>query len=712
MKYEGFEAHAIPRPCPMTIPQAFQIALDHHQAGRLAEAEAFYRQILAMQPMHAEALHLLGEIAHRKGQNEMAVELINRAISINPFAAHFFVNLGRALMSLGQWDAAMTASNRAIQLKPNLAEAHNLLGAALSHQGRWASAIAPLRAALQIEPQFAEAYNNLGVCLASTGQFKDAAAAYRAAIRCQPSLADAHSNLGNALKEIGEFNAAITAYDIALGIRPAWPEAHYNKGCALQEIGQWHSAESAFRTTLRLKPNLAVAENNLGLVLTKQGCLDAALAAFRRAMELAPAAASFHSNLIYTLHFHPGYKDRTIADEQIRWNRQFADPLKQFILPHANDRNPERRLRIGYVSPDFRTHVVGRYVLPLFERHDRERFEILCYSGVARPDWMTERFRAVSGQWRNTIGVSDARLAQMVREDGVDILVDLTQHMEGNRLPMFARKPAPVQVSFAGYPESTGLDAIEYRISDRYLDAGSGPAGAMRKERVFSTDSFWCYNPRGFDVEINPLPGMGRGAVTFGCLNNFSKVNEQMLNLWAHLLARVNDSRLVILSPSGPHRLRALEAIEREGVAGSRVEFAEQRPWREYLELYHRLDIVLDTFPYNGGVTTCDALWMGLPVVSLAGDTSVSRAGLSLLTNLGLPELVAHSETEYVNIAEGLAQDLPRLAELRSTLRDRMKSSVLMDASRFTRNIEMAYREMWSRWCAGQNIGRSMRDEV
>ena len=302
---------------------------------------------------------------------------------------------------------------------------------------------------------------------------------------------EAHSNLGNALTAIGEMEAAIAAYDIALQSRPVWSEAHYNKGCALRECGQWQSAESAFRTALRLKPDLAVAENNLGLVLMKQGCLEAALAAFRQAMQVMPANASFHSNLVYALQFHPGYSDPAIAEEQRRWNRQFGDLLKQFILPHANDRNPDRRLRIGYVSPGFRAHVVGRYILPLFECHDRERFEILCYSGVARSDRMTECFHALAGQWRNTVGVPDARLAEMIRADSVDILVDLTQHKEGNRLPMFARKPAPAQVSFAGYPESTGLEAIEYRISDRYLEPGSANERTGRKEHVYLIDSFW-----------------------------------------------------------------------------------------------------------------------------------------------------------------------------------------------------------------------------
>jgi protein O-GlcNAc transferase len=308
-----------------------------------------------------------------------------------------------------------------------------------------------------------------------------------------------------------------------------------------------------------------------------------------------------------------------------------------------------------------------------------------------------------AGEWRSTIGVSDTQLAKMIRADGVDILVDLTQHMAGNRLPMFARKPAPVQVSFAGYPESTGLEAIEYRISDRHLHVASAEEGPGRKEHVRLIDSFWCYDPCGMKAEVNPLPALERGAVTFGCLNNFCKINDRVLSLWAQALGRVENSCLVISSAAGSHRKRTLEVFEKEGVEANRVNFVDLRPRAEYLELHHRLDIALDTFPYNGGMTTCDALWMGVPVVSLAGKTPVARAGLSQLTNLGLPELVAHTETEYAHIVKNLAGDLPRLAQLRSSLRERMRNSVLMDAPRFARQVEHAYRGMWQTWCAAKS---------
>jgi predicted O-linked N-acetylglucosamine transferase (SPINDLY family) len=348
------------------------------------------------------------------------------------------------------------------------------------------------------------------------------------------------------------------------------------------------------------------------------------------------------------------------------------------------------------VSPDFRQHVLGRNILPLFEHHRRGDFEIICYAAVSHPDELTEEFRKRSDQWRNILELSDDTLAKTIWEDRVDILVDLAQHSAGNRLPVFAREPAPLQVSFGGYPESTGLDAIKYRISDRWLESEIGDG---RSEQVFLLESFWCYEPCGANVAVNPLPALQHGRITFGCLHHFSKLNEPTLRLWAKVIRRLPDSRLVMLAPPGGHRQRVLDILLQQGIAAHRIQFAEPCSREAYLELYHRLDIVLDTLPYNGHTTNLDALWMGVPVVSRCGQTRVSRGGLSILNNAGLPELVAHSDEEFVDIAAGLALDLPRLTTLRQSLRTRLEASVLMDAPRFTRDIEAVYRTLWRQWC-------------
>ena len=718
----------------VTIPEAFQIAQQHHQAGRLAEAEALYRQIVAVEPRHADALHLLGVLAHQAGRGDLAVDLIRQAIAVAPQVPGYHYNLGLVLTAQGRLDEAIAACRRALELRPDYAEAHNNLGNALRGQGRLDEAVAAYRRALQLQPDYAEAWHNLGVVLTDQGQLDEAIATYRRALELQPDLAEAHNHLGNALKAGGRLDEALAAYRRALQLQPDYAEAHYNLGNALLDQGQFDEAlaacrralqlqpdyaeahynlgnahlgkgqldeaMAAYRRVLQLKPDFAKARNNLGTVLKDQGQLDQALAAIRRAIQLRPDDAGTHSNLVYTALFHPGYDDQRIADEHRLWNRQFADPLKPFLLPHANARDPERRLRIGYVSPDFRDHVVGRNMLPLLEHHDRRDFEILCYSGVVQPDALTGRFRQRADHWRNTVRVADAELAELIRQDRVDILVDLTQHMAGNRLPVFARRPAPVQVSFAGYPASAGLDTIDCRLTDPWLDPPETPSHHYPEKPIRLPHSFWCYDPLTGSPPVNPLPALAAGHVTFGSLNNYCKVHEGVIGLWAKVLGAVPDSRFLLLSPLGAHRQRAVDVFARSGVTAGRIEWFTPAPRPEYLAAYHRIDLGLDTFPYNGHTTSLDSFWMGVPVITLVGKTTVGRGGLSQAMNLGLPELVAQTPGQYVQRAVAFATDLPRLAGLRQSLRPRMQASPLMDAPQFARDIEAACRTMWRAWCA------------
>jgi predicted O-linked N-acetylglucosamine transferase (SPINDLY family) len=339
----------------------------------------------------------------------------------------------------------------------------------------------------------------------------------------------------------------------------------------------------------------------------------------------------------------------------------------------------------------------------LFERHDREQFEILCYSAVTRSDWMTERFRALAGVWRNTVGVPDDRLAQMIREDGVDILVDLAMHTAGNRLPVFARQPAPVQVAWLAYAGSTGLPGIGYRLTDARIDPpGSRSCGTAwsAEEPVRLPDCWCCYHPVGETPEVNELPALSSKGVTFGSLNSFMKVHEGVLARWARVLEAVRGSRLVLLCPGEKARERVRSFFGARGIAAETVDLVDRLPRAEYLSLYHGIDIGLDPFPYNGITTTCDAFWMGAPVLTLPGEMPASRAGLSLLSAVGLAEFAVSSEEDYVRVAVELAANLPRLAELRTTLRPRMQASPLMDAPSFAGNVEAAYRSMWERWCA------------
>ena len=334
------------------------------------------------------------------------------------------------------------------------------------------------------------------------------------------------------------------------------------------------------------------------------------------------------------------------------------------------------------------------------EAHDHDRFEIFCYSSVLNADGMTDLIRARTDVWRDVPALSDEQLARAIRDDRIDILVDLTMHMSGSRLLAFAYKPAPVQVTYLAYCSTTGLDAMDYRLTDPYLDPPGENDRFYSEKCAYLPETYWCYRPSDETPEVSRLPALDAGCVTFGCLNNFSKVSQPALSAWCRLLGTLPGSRLILHAPSGSHRQRALDFFAGQGVASDRVSFSPTLPENEYLAVYQGIDVALDPFPYAGGTTTCDALWMGVPVTSLAGQTAVGRAGVSILSNVGLADLVARDVEGYVRIAAGLAGNLERLGELRATLRRRMQRSPLMDARRFAHNVETLYREFWEHWCA------------
>lgn len=617
----------------LIVHQSFELALRHHQAGRLTDAEVLYRQILAVEPNHAEALHHLGIIAQQTSRCLLAVELIRQAIVLNPSVSAAYCNLGEAYRSAGQLSEAIAACRRAIELKPDLAEA----------------------------------YNNLGNALRDQRHFDKAVAAFRHALQLKPDHATTHYNLGNALRDQGRIDEAIATYCRALQLKPDYLKAHHNLGNALFD----------------------------------QGRLDDAIASYRRALQINPDDCETHSNLIYTLHLRSNSDHRATTEEQLRWNQRFSEPAKRSILPHVNNREPARRLRIGYVSPDFCSHPVSYFIAPLLEAHDHDQFEIYCYADVLAPDAVTQRLQNGAHVWRNVYTLSHSQLAEQVRDDGIDILVDLAMHTGGNRLPTFAYRPAPVQVSWLAYPGSAGLETIHYRLTDAYIDPIGQEGNAGFGEQVVRLPNSWCcYAPNAEFPPVGPLPAANTNSVTFGSLNRFSKINEALLCCWAKLLRAVPGSRLFMICPEGQARERAHSMLTAQGVARERVGFAASSSWPDYIQFFEGLDLALDAFPCNGMTTTCHSLWMGVPVVTRTGTSPVSRAGSSLLHTTGLPELVAGSEEDYVRIAAELARNLPRLAELRATLRPRMAASPLMDAPLFARNIETAYRAMWREWCA------------
>ncbi len=477
----------------------------HRLAGPTPAVELI-RQSILLKPDFAEAHENLGNALRRLGQLDEAIAAYRQAIRLNPDLIISHNNLANALKDKGRLDEAISSYRQVVHLKPDLAEAHCNLGNALQSERQFEEAIASYRRAIRLKPDLAQAHNNLGNALKNKEQIDEAIASYRKAIQLKPDYVEAHYNLGNAFQQKEQLNEAIAALREAVRLKPDLAEAHCNLGNALYSKKQFDEAVASLREAIRFKPDFAEAHAILGNVLKEIGQIDEAIAAYREAVRLKPAYELAHGNLIYALHFHPGYDGRMIYEEHRRWNEQHAKPIKKFIKPHANSRDPDRPLRIGYISPDFREHPVGRFLLLLLANHDTDRSEIFCYSDVPRSDQITDLFRQLAKQWRNTIGFTDERMAQLIREDQIDILVDLTMHAAGNRMLLFARKPAPVQVTYLAYCSTTGLETMDYRLTDPYLDPPGTNDAFYSEKSIRLPETYWCYPLDNQTPDVTPLP--------------------------------------------------------------------------------------------------------------------------------------------------------------------------------------------------------------
>ena len=510
-------------------------------------------------------------------------------------------------------------------------------------------------------------------------------------------------HLGVVLATQGKTDQAIAHYERALALKPDLAEVHNNLGVALATQGKTDQAIAHYERALALKPDYAEAHNNLGLALVAQGLIDQAIAHYERALALKPDYAEAHSNLLLTLNYAPG-KDPVVVygahvDFAKRWETRFAASIQA----HVNDRSLGRRLKVGYVSSDIKKHSVSHFIGPVLENHDHDRFEIFCYSNNPREDDMTKRLRSFVDHWRSIFGVPDDPVAQQVRDDRIDILVDLNGHTALNRLMVFARKPAPIQVTWLGYPNTTGLSAMDYRITDGFADPVGMTEHIHSEKLVRLPACFSCYKPPGDAPEVSGLPAREKGYVTFGSFNNLAKITPEVMAVWARVLQAIPGARLTLKNSGlGVEAMRQTvwETFAKLGVARERLELlGPDRFQPAHLERYRNIDIGLDPFPYNGTTTNCEALWMGVPVVTLAGQAHAARVGVSQMSNLELTELICYTPEEYIATASRLASDLERLSALRMGLRSRMAASPLTDAHRFTKSLEQAYFVMWQDWC-------------
>jgi protein O-GlcNAc transferase len=600
----------------------------------------------------------------------------------------------------GNLDEAATLYEQVIELVPPSAAVLSNLGEAYRRLDRKLEAVATFRRALSLQPSLAAVHFNLGLTLEQLGRFGEAAAEYQAALGLEPKLPNVAVFLLQALREQGEYGQAIDRYERIRAQVPDSAGLRRAVGNALADLFRVDEAIEHFLRAIELDPDSAEARMDYAAALIERGEVPQAILELRRALELDPTSVRAHASLIYLLALPSDADAQVILSEARRFDAMHCSAAPRPAY-YANPRNVQRRLRIGYVSPDFRAHPVALFLPEVLRQHDRTRVEVFCYSNVRKPDLLTAKINALTDEWREIDKLSDDdAAAALVAQDQIDVLVDLAMHTGQSRPLLFARKPAPVQACWLAYPGTTGLEAMDYRLTDSVIDPPEQSDASYSEQSIRLPGCFWCYAPPSSDPAVNELPARAAGHVTFGSPNSFKKVSDLTLELWARVLEAVPGSRMLIVAPAGEAWQRVDRAFEQRGVSTSRLERLSHAPRPQYLAGIQRMDCVLDCAPYNGGTASFDAFWMGVPVVTLAGGTAASRAGASIAHHLELPELVATTPDQYVERAVQLSRDLPRLAGLRAGLRPRLQASVLMDGERFARGLEAAYAQMFERWLA------------
>jgi protein O-GlcNAc transferase len=671
--------------------------------GKLEEALACYKTAISLNPNDAEVHNNEGVVHETRGDRNAAIVCYRRALSINPGLADAHYNLGRLLLAEGISAEALACFEKAISIKPDFAEAHNAAGIAYNERRQWNEAIASYRRALSIDAGFFDVHYNLGLLLLAQGNSTEAFACIQNAILLNPGFARAHGTLGDLLREKGELNEAIASYQRALSLDPGFADAHNCLGVTFQRQENLSEAIASFRKAVSIKSDFAAAHSNLGMTLAQIGQHDKAVAALRQAVSISPDFAVGHSNLLFCLSHDPHATPDEVFAEHRAFGDRFEAPFRGQWTRHHNRLDPGRALRVGFVSADLRAHAVANFIQPLWAALDPKQVQIWVYFNHFLEDEITLQFKRLAHQWRKVPGMSDEELAGQIREDEIDILIDLSGHTGDNRLLTFARKPAPIQVScWIGNPNTTGLQAMDYFLADRF-SAPPGLMDALFTEKIVRLPSGALFQPVAQAPEVNDLPALQTGELTFGSFNRSDKVGQEVVALWSRVLNALPGSRMLLGGLSDAYRKANLEEqFARNGVATGRVSFRPRVGMAEYLASHHQVDLILDTFPFGGGATSCHAAWMGVPALTLAGETMSSRVGAMINSNLGLPEFITETEDMFVAHAAGWSQRLPELATLRADLRAQMLASPLCQTQAAARWLEAALRTMWQRWCEGK----------
>lgn len=725
----------------MDINSLIRLALQYYHSGKLELAQASCQEILKKEPNNANILYLLGIIYFQLNNHDSALYHIKRSLRLQRNNADAYVALGTILRQKGTIDDAESAFKKALELNPGIVDAYYHLADIFRGKNQIEEAMRCYKKALELNPGNAQSYYNLGFLQHAKGHFDDAISSFEKAAELNPANLDAYNELGNVFLEKKEFEKAIGCYQHAVRISPDNPTAYINLGIAFSNMGKLGDAIECFQKALSLNPNLeevyhliglvlirigkfaealesyrillqinpdsVKALTNLGFILSKQGKNDEAIACYQHALRIQPHDLVAHEALLMTMHYSPRYDAKTIFSAHKRFADQCLAPLSLTFPSYVNKCVPNRKLNIGYVSSDFKHSSVAFFIEPVLASHHRQQFEVFCYSSVEEPDETTKRITKLLDNYRDISKLSYKQATELIRQDAIDILIDLSGYTFNNRLQIFTQKPSPVQVSWIGYPDTTGLGMMDYKIVDNHTDPPGMTEQFYTEKLIRLPDCFLCYLPFADSPECGSLPSLSKGSVTFGSFNNFSKISPDNFSLWSEILKRTPNSRFVLKAGALADRKTceyALDMFEKNGIDGERIElFSWLSSTEEHLALYNHVDIALDTFPYNGTTTTCEALWMGVPVIALAGKTHVSRVGASLLSNVGLPELIASTTEDYIETAVNLAHNMSKLQYLRENLRELMSRSPLTDIKRFIINLEDCYRSIWKQWCTSAN---------
>lgn len=669
------------------------------QALDLSGAKTAVERALSLDPDHADAWNTRGCIARDTKRFSDARPCFEQALRLMPRHFEAALNLAETLVDLHEFAAALAQAQIATTRGLKSPKLDYLQALALVELNRAAEAEKHAQVAVRAEPANAAYLDALATCLLRTGRPIDAVAMLKGAIDRFGRTAPRLDSFGTTLLVTGNVRMARDVFRQAVESEPNRPESLSHLTAALSRLGEWEDAITAATRLSRIPESAAVAHNNLGLLFAQTGRHTEACDAFRESLSRDPTDAGHHSNLLLELNYCDGSTGESLLAEHRAWASVHAVAS---LDAATTERDPARKLKVGYVSPDFRDHAVAYLLEPLLEHHDRNLFDVFCYSLVEQEDETTRRLRQYGHNWRESGHLSDDQLAHLIRDDGIDLLVDCAGHTSGNRLPVFARRPAPLQLSHFGYPGTTGLAQMDFRITDAVADP-KGVSDAHYTERLVRLDRCaWCYRPPTEAAEVPATRPATGERFRFGSFNNLPKLSSSLLNAWGRILGHVPNAELVIVANGGPAQNQWLsDALTAAGARSEQVLISDRLPRAQFLQLIRSVDLALDSAPYTGGVTTFDTLWQCTPVLSMMGLRHAGRHSASIMTHAGLTDFLVQNMEQYVTKAVSLSHERSRLESLRNSLRTRLEEAGLTDGVEYARQIESAYRRIWREWCAG-----------